>query len=139
MKLSASKGLLAMVVGGLLLIVGLFAIVNWILFHDLKAQLTAGDMQLISGQVAELLQKNPAPPDAEINDKICVLIEASVIGGSVGPDRKPLDRFGTPFRVRHTVDGRLHTVTAMSAGVDRQFDTADDIHGAATWESRSTK
>ncbi len=68
-------------------------------------------------------------------DSIRELVNASVINAALDAQKRPIDVYGTPFRLRHKVEGTLHRVTATSAGADRQFDTPDDISRGATWET----
>ena len=57
-----------------------------------------------------------------------------MIAGKIRPDQKPLDPYGTPFRVIYGRVGSTRRVTVISAGPDRMFDTADDITRDTTWE-----
>jgi hypothetical protein len=135
MTLSLSRGLLAFIAAGMLLLLGFLAAVVWLFFRDAQPLLSGDDVNMISVQLMELYRKKPVPTDAEIDERIRRLIEEGRIGGSVGRDGKPLDRYGTPYRVRHTVDGAVHASTATCAGPDRTFDTPDDISRSATWEA----
>ncbi|HZE98708.1 MAG TPA: hypothetical protein VE981_16895 [Planctomycetota bacterium] len=135
MKLSISKGLAAVLVGGALILLSGLTLMAMLLYAGVKTTMTADDVSVISASLMDLYRRKPVPPEAEVEEQIRALIQASVIGGSLNRDQKPVDRFGTAFRVRHTVDGPLHRVTAASAGPDGRFDTADDISRSATWES----
>jgi hypothetical protein len=133
MKLRITKGLAASVALGIALLLGGLAFVGWRVRRDLDRISTIDDVTVISGQLVPLYQGNTSPTEAEIDAEIAGLIKGSVIGSR--RDQRPLDAYGTPFRLRHTVQGKLHRLTATSAGPDRRFDTPDDISREATWET----
>jgi hypothetical protein len=124
----------ALILTVLALLLGGLALSVRVLYRDLQASRTVDDVLVISGQVARLYQKTPPPSPAEIDAHIRMLIQTGVIRARVTSEGVPVDAYGTPFRVRHTLQGTLHRATATSAGPDRLFDTADDISRDATWE-----
>jgi hypothetical protein len=139
MKLSINRGLAAFLISGTLAILTVLAGLAWIFFHNVEQTLAADDLNVISVSLMDLYKKNPVPPEAEVDAQIRLLILGGAIGGRVNLDGKPADRYGTPFRIRHTVDGTLHALTATSAGPDGRFDTDDDVSRAVTWESLKQK
>ena len=136
MKLSLPPTFLLLCGGAVLIVVTFMIVALWLWFSDKRPLLVAGDANMVSIQMMELYKKKPVPAQAEIDEQIRDLIRASVIGGSLDSGGQPLDRYGTPYRVRHTVDGAVHTSTATSAGPDRVFDTPDDLSRSATWDRR---
>jgi hypothetical protein len=133
MKLTATKRVVGVIVLSIALVLGGLAFVASKVLKDLDRISTIDDVTVISGQVAQLYQAGKPPTQAETDALIVRLTKASVIGSK--QDQRPTDAYGTPFRLRHTVEGALHRLTATSAGPDRRFDTPDDISREATWET----
>jgi hypothetical protein len=134
-NLPITYNLVALTVFSLVVVVGGLLGVTLLIFQDRRAFFTSDAVLVISMRVAELHQNGPFPTPAQVDDGIRELIQASVIHGGVDAQKRPVDVYGTPYRVRHTAEGALHRVTATSAGPDRQFDTPDDISREATWET----
>ena len=135
MKQPLANGLLAIIIAVLAFVVVGLALLVGALLQDTRSSRAADAVLVISAQVAQLYQAGPAPTQAQIDDGIRELVRASVINAGLDTQQRPIDPYGTPFRVRHTTAGALHRVTATSAGPDRQFDTPDDISREATWET----
>jgi len=107
----------------------------WRLRKALREHGNEDSVEMISRTVAELYKKDPPPTPAAIDEALREMIRAERLTAELGRDQRPVDIYGTPFRVRHEADGRRHKVTATSAGPDRQFDTPDDIRRETTWET----
>jgi len=135
MKLRITKGLVAISLVSFIVLLSGLAFVVQLVIGESRAYFTADAVLVISMGAAELHQRSATPTPEEVEDSILVLVNAGVIHGGLDAQKRPVDVYGTPFRVRHTVEGRLHRVTATSAGPDRQFDTPDDICRDATWEN----
>lgn len=119
--------------GGLVLIAGLaFLVVR--LFGVTQSFQTNDAVCVISGSVAELYQKGRPPKPEDVEEAIRTLIRGSVIAGKIGADQKPLDPYGTPYRLTYAREGSTRKVTVTSAGPDRTFGTADDIAHDTAWE-----
>jgi hypothetical protein len=84
-------------------------------------------VMVASGMISELYKSNPAPTQKEIDDVLVAIHDGSISHVMLDKDRKPMDLWGTPFRIRHEVKDRERTVLVSSAGPDRRFDTGDDI------------
>jgi len=135
MKLPIPKRLAPLLLLGVWLLLAALVLAVRVLTQDLKASRTRDDVLVISSQVARLFQENPVPSQAEIDAQLRTLIQAGTLRARLTPEGIPVDAYGTPFRVRHTVQGTLHRATATSAGPDRKFDTEDDLTRDATWET----
>ena len=96
-------------------------------------------MFFIPGSVSELYLKNSTPTPDEIDQTIRNLKIASITAVFLDANGKPVDKFGTPFRVRREGKGTPQTVTATSAGPDRRLDTPDDITNSTVAEVRLEK
>jgi len=132
--MTVSRRLVLLGVGGaIVLIAGLGFLVLRLYAYSLAVQ-TNDAVCVISGAVAELHQKGRPPKPEDVEDAIRSLIRASVILGKIGPDQKPLDPYGTPYRVNYGRDGSTRKVTVTSAGPDRAFGTADDLAHDTAWE-----
>jgi hypothetical protein len=107
----------------------------WRLQKSLREHGNEDLVQVISGTVAEIYKKDPLSTPAAIDEALREMISAGRLTAELDRDQRPVDIYGTPFRVRHEEVGRRHKVTATSAGPDRQFDTPDDIRREATWET----
>ena len=123
MKLTVPKRVFGIIALSIVLLLAGLAFVGWRVLRDLHRITTIDDVTVISGQMAQHYQAGKAPTQAEIDAHITGLI------------KRPVDVYGTPFRLHHTVQGALHRLTATSAGPDRQFDTPDDVSREATWET----
>jgi hypothetical protein len=134
MTLPIPKGYAVIILVALLLVFGGIALFFKVSHEDHRGWDAKDSVHVISMEVAQLLQRSPPPTQAEIDESIRRLITGSVINAELDSQNRPSDSYGTPFRVRHTVEGALHRVTATSAGPDRQFDTPEDISRDATWE-----
>lgn len=135
MKLPITKNLVTLTLFSIVVVLGGLVCMVWLLLQDKRTFFTWDAVLVISMRVAELHQNGPAPSPMQIDDSIRELVNASVINAGLDAQKRPVDVYGTPFRVRHTVEGTLHRVTATSAGPDRQFDTPDDISRDVTWET----
>src|SRR5882672_4753291 len=102
MKLSINRGPAAFLIAGTLALLLLLSGLAWLFFHTMEETLCADDVNVISVGLMDLYKKNPVPPEAEVDAQIRLFILAGVIGGRVNLDGKPADRYGTPFRIRHT-------------------------------------
>ncbi len=136
-NLPITYNLVALTLFSLVVVLAGFSFVVYALLQDHRESHARGAVLMISMRVEELHQKDPAPTQAQIDENIRELVTASVINAGLDAQQRPIDSYGTPFRLRHTVDGALHRVTATSAGPDRHFDTPDDISRDATWETLS--
>jgi hypothetical protein len=116
------------VIGGLVLFFQVY-------YGDRRAGDAKDSVLVISSRVAELHAQGTAPTQTEIDESIRQLVTGSVINAGLDAQQRPIDPYGTPFRIRHRAEGTLHRVTATSAGPDRQFDTADDISRESTWKT----
>ena len=134
-NLPITTNLIALTLFSLIVVVCALASVLYLLLLDHRETKTMDAVLMISMRVSELQQQDPAPTQAQIDDGIRELVTASVINAGLDAQKRPIDSYGTPFRIRHTVEGALHRVTATSAGPDRRFDTPDDISREATWET----
>jgi hypothetical protein len=88
----------------------------------------------ISGWVSGLYLDNPEPSAKQVEDCIIALNTASITHVMLDGNGKPLDLYGTPFRIRREARGNRQTVIATSAGPDRRFDTEDDLRAETTTE-----
>ncbi|HUR39025.1 MAG TPA: hypothetical protein VM222_06005 [Planctomycetota bacterium] len=137
MKQPIANALIAISLVSLVFVVGGFVAIVLVFFQDNRISFTMDAVHVISMSVGELYRKGPAPSQEQIDDRIRDLVNASVINAGLDAQQRPVDPYGTPFRVRHALEGRLHRVTATSAGPDRQFDTPDDIRRDAAWETQT--
>lgn len=135
MNLPITRALVTISLASFVFVIGGLASLLYVLFQDRRESYAIDSVLVISMMVAELHQKGAAPTQAQIEDNIRVLVNASVINAGLDRLQRPVDVYGTPFRVRHTIEGALHRATATSAGPDRRFDTPDDISREATWET----
>ncbi len=119
--------------GAIVLIAGLAFLVVRLYAYSLAVQ-TNDAVCVISGAVAELHQKGRPPRPEDVEDAVRSLIRAGVILGKIGPDQRPLDPYGTPYRVSTGREGSTRKVTVTSAGPDRVFGTADDLAHETAWE-----
>jgi hypothetical protein len=83
--------------------------------------------RMIAYEVGDLYRSKASPTADEVDDVILRLHNASVINLRVSPEGKPLDPYGTPFRIRFAREGIVTTTRVKSAGPDGHFDTPDDI------------
>ena len=96
-------------------------------FHsELDRAFTQDAVQVISYEINWLYFNDPPVTQEKITATIHNLIDASVINGNIKED-KPMDVYGSPFRVDIMTEDNLITVTTISAGPDKQFNTKDDI------------
>jgi hypothetical protein len=132
--MTVSRRLVLLVVAGTIVLIAGLALLVVRLFEYSRAVQTNDAVCVISGALAELYQKKRTPKPEDVDDAIRSLIRTSVIDGKIGPDQKPLDPYGTPYRVNAGSEGSTRKVTVTSAGPDRIFDTADDIAHDTAWE-----
>jgi hypothetical protein len=128
------KNLTVLIITGLTLLVGFFAALVVAFFQDMRQGATADAVRMISYSAASLYQVNPQATAADLEEEIRTLHTASITAVMLDAQRKPVDAYGTPFRVRHLASGKSHTAIATSAGPDRRFDTEDDITHEQAWE-----
>lgn len=87
---------------------------------------------MIAYEVGDLYRSKASPTADEVDEVVLRLHNASVINLRVSPEGKPLDPYGTPFRIRFAREGVVTTTRVTSAGPDGHFDTADDIFHSDT-------
>ena len=121
-------------IGGLTTLIGLCVIGVRRAMDDAMRLAAEDAVMMVSGEVAMLYRRESAPTPVAIDAAICQLHNAGVTGVALATAGKPVDLYGTPFRVSHAVAGMRHIVTATSAGPDRVFGTSDDITRVAGWE-----
>jgi len=107
---------------GLGILIPIVALLVLFLRRQAEKTFTYDAARAASGRISDLYKANPAPTQKEIDDVL-----GSVSRVMLDKDRKPVDLWGTPFRIRHEVKDRERTVLVSSAGPDRRFDTGDDI------------
>jgi hypothetical protein len=82
---------------------------------------------MIAYEVGDLYRRVGSPSQDDVDGVILGLHRNSVINLRVSAEGKPLDPFGTPFRIRFTREGSKSTTQVTSAGSDGRFDTPDDL------------
>lgn len=87
-----------------------------------------------SMRVSRLYLENPTPSEKDIEDCLVELKTASITHVRMDRNGKPVDLYGTPFRLRRELREGEQTVSATSAGPDRRFDTEDDVRAVTTTE-----
>ena len=102
--------------------------------HRGRTRVDLDAVQCISMSINNLYLKNPTPTAEDIESEIRVLHDASITHVVLDPKGKPVDLYGTPFRVHRDVQGKTQKVVATSAGPDRRFDTPDDLSYTTTEE-----
>ena len=102
--------------------------------RQFRATKTRDAVQVIANAVSALISRNRAATQQDIDVELRALHDGSITAVELDAAGKPVDLYGTPFRVRRDIAGPTLTVTAASAGPDRTFDTADDIVHTTTWD-----
>ena len=120
---------------GVALVIGLCILGIRSALEDARRRSTADVLLVISMELARTYREAGTLTEAQTDDRIRGLVKSGMVTVAYNAQQRPIDDYGTPFRLRHTVEGRLHRVTATSAGPDRRFDTPDDISRDATWET----
>lgn len=87
-------------------------------------------------RISELHRSNPKPSPTEIEAVLVNLSQGSITHVMLDKDRKPVDLWGTPFRIFRDVKGERQTVVTTSAGPDRQLETEDDVRYSMTSATR---
>lgn len=122
-------------VGAVLLILGALAAVG---FRAMQANTRKVETQncvlAISGTAVQRFQPARPPSLADVDQVIRSLMHAGVIRSALDADGKPVDPYGTGYRVAVQTPGRRLIVTVTSAGPDGRFDTPDDVSNAAETE-----
>jgi len=94
---------------------------------------THDSIQAIVKELGALYRTNPSPTRTEVDAKIWLGLVGSAPPPTAAPGGPPIDVYGTPLRVVHTLAGSRHVLTVTSAGPDLVFGTSDDISGGDSW------
>jgi hypothetical protein len=93
--------------------------------HRFKVGAVHDTVITATGSVRDLLQRNPTPTRAELDDAIRFLDTASISKVWYDKSGRPVDPWGTPFSITFTDPNA--PITCTSAGPDRTLHTSDDI------------
>src|SRR3982751_437922 len=108
MTLPIPKGFVVIILVAFLYVIACLAALLKVLYEDRRGWDTKDSVLVISSRVAELHAQSIAPTQAQIDESIRQLITGSVIHAGLDAQNRPVDSYGTPFRLRHTMEGALH-------------------------------
>lgn len=100
----------------------------WFRARFVPTAFTEDAVQVIGYEASRMFHSDPATSQDEIDQMIKSQHDASNINLGIDSNGKTIDLFGTAFRVQHQAGNRKSITTVVSAGPDREFGTADDVH-----------